>query len=1729
MKLDDYRDLEVLHQGLRTTILRGRRVDDGRPAVLKQLRTPFPSAVELRRLRREFDLTRIAAGPGVVAMHALHEGDGTAWIEMEDCARPSLHALLGGGPRPVAETLDLACRLVRVLDQIHRAGVVHKDVNPANVLVDAASGDVKLIDFGIATTVPQAVALRVDRLEGTPHYLSPEQTGRMNRLLDWRADYYALGATLYHLLTGVPPFTGSDPLELAHAHIAQTPLPPHERNAAVPVALSRIVTTLLAKRAEDRYQSARGLLHDLERCRHAGAVSFPLRAADRTDTLHVPDALYGRAAQVEQLEATIARVAGGGCEACFVTGPAGVGKTSLVGEVRRGAALHRATFLAGKFEPFQGDVPYSAVLHALRDLVHQVLGLAPEAADRWRDLLRHGLGDTGAALVEALPDVALLAGQQPPLADVSAIEAENRFTDTITRVVASLASPGCPVVLLLDDLQWADRSTLAWLERLLVDPGLERVLVLGTWRENEVDESHPLTRCLSRARSLGARLEHLRLAPLGPHDVQAMLADTLGCSPSEVETLAALAHLWTGGNPFLLHRVVERLRRENLVRWEDDRWTWDVDDIARRGLGDDSADFVAGRLSELPHGTRRALEAASCLSSPFATSVLACALACDAADVRASLAPAIALGLVVPVDADWWPGQTDDVDFSFAFAHDRIQEAAHARLDAASERAISLRVGRQLLERPQADVFDTVHYLNRAVDGLTPAEHVLLGRRNAEAGRRALRSGAFSTAVPLLDLAVALLPQQAWEQHPDAARALVLDAARAASLAGSSPRMEAHLATALARAETPLQRAAALEIRALDLAGRDLIGSITVALEALAQLGAAVPAEPAMADVEAAMGRAMGALSKLGADGVVALPELDDPVAALTVRVANAIMAPAYLARPLLLPILAAEIVQQTVARGVTPAAAYGYAVAALVLTAGGALEPGRHVAQVCLRLMERFFDRGQDGRPGHVLMGHVLPFTLPLAEAVERHRQYLPRAMAAGDHEYAMWIAHLSLANAFYAGTNLERMAADLARETQAMRRLGQQAPLDCTEPFRRIVWTLTGRPAEGVSEDDAVAELVASGSRGAVYVLQTQRLLQRYLMRDLEGALTVADEGEPYADGAAVTYHQVVFRQTLALVCIELAATASDRAPWLARARDNRRLLEPLAAHAPHNHAHRLLLIDAELARVSGDVLAAVDAYDGAIEHARRQGFLHEEALANELAGRFHRSRNRLTVARAYLLEACGAWDRWGASAKLAQLQDELPDVVGRFGSGPPGSVTADSVDLDLATLSKATLAITGEVHVNALVGRILSVCTENAGATRGMLVLDRDGVPHVAASQGFSLSAEDGLPGRVIEYTLRTGFSLVLPDATTDKRFGLGAVGPRSVLAVPLLSRGRVLGLLYLENDLVSDAFPPERIRLLELLGAQAVISLENARLYSQLDDHRRTLEQRVAERTLELQTQNRRLEETLHQLRQAQEQVVAQQRLAYLGTLTAGVAHEMRNPLNFVSNFAAVSADMLQEAAEVVAALPQDGARSELEGVVGMLQDNMQKIRHHAARADGVVQSMLLHSVRSKGQRQPTDLNALVSQSADLARHSVKPDPHGLSPQLTVETDGTLPPVWVVPPDIGRAFLNLIDNALRAATDRARAEGNGFVPRVTVTTSHGDGVAVVAVKDNGRGFDAHLREQIFTPFFTTRPTGEGTGLGLSITHEIVVGQHGGRIRVDSVPGEYAEFAIELPLRE
>jgi predicted ATPase len=954
-----FEGLTRLHEGHNAIVWRARRAADGAPVILKILKGPRPPGPQLARFRREAAITRELQGPGIVPMLAFLDSESEPILVLEDRGARDLAAMLADGPPPVDVALRIAERLVEACARVHAARVVHRDLSPANVLWDADADAVSIIDFGISSRQAREAARGGEgerRLEGTLATIAPEQTGRMNRSIDYRADYYSLGATLYHLLTGRPPFVGDDALELIHAHIARVPRPPHELRPEVPDAASAVVLKLLAKAPEDRYQGPAALLRDLAAVRAGAGADFVPGADDQPTTLVLPERLYGREAQTAALLAAWERAARGGRELLLVAGYSGIGKTALVGEINQPIASAHGRFIGGKFDQFTRGVPYAALFNALRGFLRGVLAEDDTTVATWRDRFAAAVGDLGALLGNAVPELgSLLGGALPAVPDLPAAEAEARFDGLMLRVVHGLADRSHPLVLFLDDLQWADLPTLRLLARVTRDPQAHHLLLVGAYRDNEVDGAHPLALTLRELEASGAPVSVMRIGPLEGPDVRALVADALHRDDVDVDRLAAVLTDRTGGNPFFLARMLTALADDGLLKLDPatSTWSWDLTAIEAAAVDEDVVAFVGRQLDELPAASRRVLTLGSLLGATFGLRELAALAGDGLAATAAALGAGRARGLVVRIDDVVLDEDdiTDDLDVvldpTYRFLHDRVQQAASSGLDADATRTWRLRIARQLADLPEATrderLFDLVGHYGAALDLLTdPDEKRRAATWNLQAGRRALASAAFAPAQVYLDNAVALLPADVWALDHDFALAVHQEAASAAWLATDFARMEALIAVVVVHARSAIERFPVDEAYIQSLMSRNRVREAAErAVEIANGLGDDIPPEPTLEQVGALLMATVGQVSQAGEGALLTAPFATDPAVHAMQRVKANAFGAAFYGKPLLAPVLAFKVVQRSLEHGVTPETGFGLAAIGLVLCSAGEIDAG--------------------------------------------------------------------------------------------------------------------------------------------------------------------------------------------------------------------------------------------------------------------------------------------------------------------------------------------------------------------------------------------------------------------------------------------------------------------------------------------------------------------------------------------------------------------------------------------------------------------------------------------------------------------------------------------------------------------------------------------------------------------------------------------------------------------
>jgi PAS domain S-box-containing protein len=1380
----------------------------------------------------------------------------------EDSGYKSLDGLLDAS-MDCESFLRLAVGIASALAKVHQSGLVHKDVKPANILVHPESGEVRLTGFGLASRLtrerqrpepPESIA-------GTLAYMAPEQTGRMNRSVDSRSDLYAFGVTLYQMLTGSLPFTAVDPMELVHSHIAREALPPHERVARVAPILSAIVMKLLAKAPEERYQTAAGVEADLRRCLTERRINeFPLGERDTPDQLMIPEKLYGRSRELETLLAAFERIVKNGApELVLVSGYSGIGKSAIVNELHQALVPSRGLFAAGKSDRYKRDIPYSTLAQAFRSLLRPLLGKSEAELAVWRDALQEALGPNAGLVVDLVPEVAHIIGQPAPVPELPPQEAHQRFQRVFGRFIEVFARPEHPLVLFLDDLQWLDVATLDLMEDLLTRSHPRNLMLIGAYRDNEVNPAHLLMRKLDTIKGTGGKLAEITLAPLAREHLEQLIADALHCEPERVAPLARLVHDKTAGNPFFAIQFISSLAEEGMLFFDHDaaRWSWDLDRIHKKGYTDNVVSLMVGKLARLSIATQQDLQLLACMGNSTELALLGTISPRTEDDLHDGLWEAVRVGLITCTE------------HSCSFVHDRVQEAAYSLIPEDARAPIHLRIGRVLVaaippEKLPEMIFEIVNQLNRGAPLITAQdEREQLAELNLTAGKRAKASSAYAAALTYLSAGAALLQEDAWARRQELAFALELRGADCELWVGALQSVEERLAALAARAAGTIQRAAVAS-RRVDL--YTMLGAgdraVAVGLEYLRQVGIDWAAHPSQLEACREYERIWSQVGSRPIEDLIDLPLMENPECRATLDVLTALGAPTLYTDANLYALTTCRAVNLSLEYGNNDAAPAHYAGVGLI--AGdrfGHYDAGYRLGKMGCDLTER---RGLKRLAGktYSVFALVVPWTRPLREGIDPARRAFQMANEQGDPSFAAYACRKISSMLLALGEPLDLVEREAEHGLEFARTVRFEYAADLISAPLALVRTLRGETANFGSLDaglftESAFEARLTG-RPALAVPECfywiRKLQARFFAGDYASAIDAAEKAEEcFANSASLSVMLLERAEYHLYAALSRAASCEPMGPdpyakHSAALSAHGRQLRAWAENCPQNFEDSAILVGAEIARTEGRMLEAMDLYERAIRSARSNGFVQNEALSYELAARCYAARGLEEIGHLYLGNARRAYLRWGAYGKVRQLDQLHPGLT--HDDAPPGSantIAAPVEDLDLATVIKVSQAVSSEIVPEKLIESLLRTAIEHAGAGRGLLILPRDGeflIQAEAKTHGGAVSVSlretpasaDELPVSVLRYAARTQEIVILDDTSVGSPHCtgqyIGAQGVRSVLCLPLMKQGALVALLYLENRLVPGVFTPGRIAVLKVLASQAAISLENSSLYREL---------------------------------------------------------------------------------------------------------------------------------------------------------------------------------------------------------------------------------------------------------------------------------------------------------
>lgn len=1793
MTIAGYKILEVIYEGANTIIYRASKPLDQGLVMIKTLKSEYPSVEELTKLRHEFKILQSLEVDGVMKPIALENYHNGLALILPDIDSQSLSQFCAGKPLELSQFLQIGVQLAEILARLHQQNILHKDIKPQNVLIHPQTREVKLIDFSIASYLSRENQLvnHPHLLEGSLAYMSPEQTGRMNRAIDYRVDFYALGVTFYELLTGHLPYQTTDPLELVHSHIAKTPISPAVLNPAIPTTLSNIVMKLLAKTAEERYQSALGLKADLEAClkmwQTSGEITpFQVGELDSYSQFTIPQKLYGREAEVRLLMEAFGRVAGvsgdrpssGRTEMVLVSGYSGIGKSSLVNEVHKPIAAQRGYFISGKFDQFKRNIPYAALIQAFQDLMQQILTESAERIEAWRSQLVEALGSNAQVIIDVIPDLERIIGPQPAVAPLSPSELQNRFHRMLRQFIRVFSQAEHPLVIFLDDLQWADLPSLKLIELIVSDPGSQHLLLMGAYRDNEVTATHPLVDTLKQIQQTAAIVHAIVLQPLNLYHVNQLIADTLRANLTQVAPLAELLFQKTQGNPFFLTQLLKSLHQEGFLSFDfqHNRWRWDINVLQGIEITANVVELMIGQIQKLPEKTQQVLKLAACIGDKFTLSILAIAHQKPEIETAADLWPALKANLIFPLNQsykiplayDRQTNESEEIDYLntqvdldtknaiiYKFLHDRVQQAAYSLILDSHKRQTHLKIGQLLLqnatpEERRENIFTLVNQLNYGVELLQlESEKYQLAELNLLAGQKAKVSAAYESAIRYLKVGLDLLAEDSWQERYELSLALYEAAVETAYLNGDFEQMQTWAIVVLQQAKTPTDKMKVYEVQIQAcMAQVRPLEAVRIGLQALELLGVKLPESPSPSEIEQTLAKTATNLVGRDIDSLINLPLMTAVDKLAAVRMLISLGSPTFQAAPTLFPLIICEQVNLSVQYGNSPFSGYGYVCYSILLnTIFLDVEAAYQFGQLALNLLEKFNALELRTSVFFVAGSCSLHGKVHARETLQLLQNSYLSGLENGQFEYGCYAAMQKCQHLYLIGQELPKLEPEMAAISDTLTQLKQENTLSWNQIFHQSVINLIKSSenscclvGEAYDENQSLPALQVASDRTALHYFYLNKLILCYLFEDYRQALENAALADQYLDGvrAFLVVPVFYFYTSLAHLGLYPSVSQTQQEQFLSQVESNQAKLRTWADHAPMNFEHKYQLVEAEQARVLGRIGEARELYDQAIAGAKAQGYLQEEALANERAAELYLALGRDKFAREYLSEAYYGYVRWGATAKVKQLEAKYSEIFSRIQQqqnlhrhqqATHSSTSGNQAQtLDLATIVKASQVLSSEIVLSRLLDKLMQIVMENAGAEIGLLLLEQaeklevvafgSTSNHVLAWQTqITTAIEDRAaqylyPVSIVNYVARTHEPIVIDDAGREGAFALDAYitqyQPKSILCIPILHQGKLTGTLYLENNLTTGAFTSERLELLQLLASQAAISIENARLYAGLAEANRTLEVKVEQRTLNLQQEIRE-----RQRAEAAAEAANRAKSEFL----ANMSHELRTPLNGVLGYTQI--------------LKKDKTFTEA-------QKNGLNVIHQCGEHLLMLINDVLDLSKIEAQKMELQLgDVLFPEFLDgiIRICRVRAEQKGIL--LTYKTLSPLPKLVMVDEKrLRQVLLNLLGNAVKFTEKGEVTFTVGYVSSFidgatkNSATTHANHFRF-QIKDTGIGITQEHLQEIFLPF---RQVGrqhwqpEGTGLGLSISRQLV---HlmGSDIEVQSVPGQGSSFWFDLSLGE
>ncbi len=1733
ISLNGYQITDEISEGKKSLVLRGLRLSDHQPVVIKVLKKEYPSSEELARFGREHDMTGCLDIDGVVNVYELVKYKNGLAMILEDFAGDSLDKYIPLNDLSIPQILGLFIQITEILADIHKHKVMHKDINPSNIVWNRNTNQIKIIDFGISTHLAweNPEILNPDIMEGTLRYMSPEQTGRMNRTIDYRTDLYSLGVTFYEMLSGQAPFQANDPIELIHCHLAKHPLELYKLRQDVPVAISAIISKLIYKTAEERYQSALGLLTDLKYCleglnRDGQITNFVPGHKDISERFEIPQKLYGREQELNILFNSFETVRKGNTEFLLVSGSSGVGKSSLIHEIHKPIAENGGYFISGAFDQYKRNIPYEPVIQAFRQFLHRILSESYDQVNRWKKRLLDTLGGNAQIIINVVPELEWLIGKQNPAPNLSPSEEQNRFRIIFLKFIQVFASEDRPLTLFLDDLQWADLATLSLLKELVTDRDSKYLFIIGAYRDNEVSESHSLNITLNDIRKhkadqgIKSPPRHIFLGVLKPGSIRDILKDTLHSDSEELDQLAALIANKTHGNPFFLTQFLRTLYEKNFISFDPNKnfWTWDLKKILDQDFTENVVQLMIDKIQILSEKAQTILKLASCIAKTFDLKTLSIIYGKDLVETAHDLREVLFSQLIMPI-GDGYKYVTNNQGTNtsahllfYRFIHDHVRQAAYSLIEESTKNKVHLNIGRLLLNNlytKDKKIFILMNHLNSGKDLITDGdERIRMAELNLKAGLQAKSSTAYDSALKYLNIGIHFLPEDSWTNYYDLTLGLYLGGAESACLCHHYPQMEALIETAMNHSKSLLDQVRFFNIRVQAcISQHKMAEAVNTTLKISKDLGVTIPTKPNRLDILFSFLKTKWTLRGQSIDDLKNLPDMTDPHLLVLIDIYITTGSAIYYTVPEILPYMIFKSVVLSNRHGHSRLSSYVYASYGFILCAAlGNIDLGYRFAQLALYLKDKYKAKEFTAKINLLVNVFVIHWKDHLQDAVYPLLEGFQAGLETGDLEYACNCAHNYCLNLFLTSKELSFVELEMEKYNQIIHKFKQEKNLCVGQLQRQLVLNLLNRCSdplklvgESFNEETTLPTLIAANDKNTLGYLYYHKAMICYLFEDYDTAYENCIALQDCIDALmglnlVPLYH---FYYSLILLALYPKSTRSQQKRFLKIVRSNQKKLKNWANHAPMNHLHKYYLVEAEMARIFSKHEQAMNLYDKSIELARENEYLCEEALANELAAKYWLDGGKENFVGLYIKKAYYTYRMWGAKSKIEHLKSRYPQYLNPLyekrtqASTIPETTnqaitsTTHSKLLDLDSLIQSTEKALKGNKFSDLLSNLLKIAVENAGVQKGFILLEKNGRFYLEAeSSGLdSIRVVQSMPvdeikeisSAIINYVAKTRNDVVLNDTGKANPFDhdpyITRNRPRSILCLPIGNGDKLIGIVYLENQLTTEAFSSNRLGVMKLLTRFTAGAIERAVLIKQV---------------------NERLQDLM---------VKEQDSTRMRDEITSNIVHELRSPLTSLL----MGVDFLLEGFEE---LSINEVYTRLEGMNKGGKDIIRSLNH------------LLDFSKLEANRYPCELKRIeLKPILDNIKKTYEPmcKSKGIrldiseTSNMTIEND---------PVHMDQILSSLVANAYHY----------GVHKDILVDIQQDKDWLNITVSDSEMGSDRQKLNLIFEQFthgMLQEHKSPSARIGLHMISTLTE-RHGGKITIQKLPEEGSAFRITLPIQ-